>query len=418
MLVARHRRRWLVGRGRWSSGADVDLSLPLQRIMNSSRFIVGLVDWRGVAMVSRSLLPMAITLLLSLLITTEALAILPGRHLFRTSTPFRASGSSDDDDATAKNNNNNKSPNTFERMVRTVSKNKDYQFGDLTKKVVDATTHGVEESVRTVSKNKDYRFGDLTKKVVDATTHGVEEVIDDLTDLTKQGVKKAVQFEESIVRSVTHNEDYHFGDFAKGTIGAAGSAMTYVEKSLEAFHDGDIHDFIELMNMYYNNHMGEIERIEAFTVVVYTGAIMILAYNFIANLMSGVVLAAAWTKVVMEAVAGTTSTPLISVDMMLWTKVFHVQSIMEKVFGGPCLPARALITIPFFFQYRKFVVGMARYSPLRAKFPIITRYSSLILSWVVANIVFVGGFTLFMMKIGALLTTGVSIPMKVLLHPM
>lgn len=370
-------------------------------------------------MVSQSLVQKtsAITVLLSLLITTESLAILPGRYLFRTPTPIRASGS-DDDDATAMKNNNIKSPNTFERMVRTVSKNKDYQFGDLTKKVVDATTHGVEESVRTVSKNKDYQFGDLTKKVVDATTHGVEEVIDDLTDLTKQGVKKAVQFEESIVRSVTHNEDYHFGDFAKGTIGAAGSAMTYVEKSLEAFHDGDIHDFIELMDMYYNKHMGEKQRIEAFTVCVYTGAIMILAYNFIANLMSGMVLAAAWTKVVMETAVISSSPPLSVDDMKLWTKVFNVQSIMEKFFGGPCLPARALISIPFFFQYRKFVIGMARYSPLRAKFPIITRYSSLILSWVVANIVFVGGITLLMIRLGTLVTTNVSIPMKLLLHPM
>lgn len=364
-----------------------------------------------------SLLPIsAITLLLSLLIATESLAILPGRQWFRATPPIRASKGSSDDDITNKTISN--SPNTFERMVRTVSKNKDYQFGDLTKKVVDATTHGVEESVRTVSKNKDYQFGDLTKKVVDATTNGVEEVIDDLTDFTKQGVKKAVQFEESIVRSVTHNEDYQFGDFAKGTIGAAGSAMTYVEKSLEAFHDGDIHDLIELMNMYYNKHMKEKERIEAFTVVVYTGAIMILAYNFIANLMSGMVLAAAWTKVVIET-AVTSSSPLLSVDdMKLWTKVFHVQSIMEKFFGGPCLPARALITIPFFFQYRKFVIGMARYSPVRAKYPIITRYSSLILSWVVANIVFVGGITLLTIRLGALVTIGVSIPMKLLLHPM
>lgn len=62
----------------------------------------------------------------------------------------------------------------FERIVRTVTGNEEYAFGDIAKSVVGATAQGVEGTVRSVTRNEDYQFGDLTRKVVGATTHGVE----------------------------------------------------------------------------------------------------------------------------------------------------------------------------------------------------------------------------------------------------
>lgn len=41
---------------------------------------------------------------------------------------------------------------------------------------------------------------------------------------------------------------------------------------------------------------------------------------------------------------------------------------------------------------------------MREKFPIVNRYASLIISWMVANLAFVGGITLMMMKFGSLLS--------------
>ncbi len=177
--------------------------------------------------------------------------------------------------------------------------------------------------------------------------------------------------------------------------------MTLSEKTLKSLRDNDIHELIDLLNIYWTKNMGDRERTEAFTVAVYLGAIMVLAYNCVANFMSGMVFAAAWTKICTEVGAS----PLSPGN---WSKFLEAKSTMDIFFGGPFLPARAMITIPCFFPYRKFVVGMARNSPLREKFPVINRYASLILSWVVMNLAFVGGATFLMMKMGSLMT-GVSV---------
>jgi hypothetical protein len=200
-----------------------------------------------------------------------------------------------------------------------------------------------------------------------------------------------------MVKSATGNEEYKFGDLTRGTLSAAGNVMTLSEKSLKSLRDNNVHELVGLLDIYWTKNMGDRERTEAFTVAVYLGAIMVLAYNFVANVMSGMVFAASWSKICMEA----GSSPLSPGN---WPKFLEAKSAMDIFFGGPCLPARAIITIPWFFRYRKFVVGVARNLPLRGKFPIINKYASLILSWLVANLAFVGGITLLMMKMGSLMT--------------
>ena len=68
--------------------------------------------------------------------------------------------------------------NFFEKAVRRVTKKEDYKFGDITKSVVNTTTHGFEDTVRSVTHNKNYHFGDLTKKVVGSSKGGFEGMSD------------------------------------------------------------------------------------------------------------------------------------------------------------------------------------------------------------------------------------------------
>lgn len=165
--------------------------------------------------------------------------------------------------------------------------------------------------------------------------------------------------------------------------------MTYSEKTLSLLRDANIHELVELLNFFWTNNMTFEEQREAFSVIIYLGAVIVLAYNFIANLMSGFVFSAAWYKVSLA----TGASPIAAWPIFLQTK-----STMDIFFGGPCLPLRVAATIPWFFKYRKFVVATAYFSPLREKFPIINRCLSLLFSWVVVNLVFVGGMTFGLVK--------------------
>jgi len=123
----------------------------------------------------------------------------------------------------------------------------DYKFGDITKRVI-----------RDMTGNKEYEFGDGSKALASATTDAAEaaaaavldaggtaveagaaakKVIDDsgyqFGDLTKGAVKG---FEE-VVRDATGNEEYKFGDvtknLAKGLFGALEKGASAAKKKLD-----------------------------------------------------------------------------------------------------------------------------------------------------------------------------------------
>lgn len=150
------------------------------------------------------------------------------------------------------------------------------------------------------------------------------------------------------------------------------------------------------------------ERTEAFAVVVYLGAIMVLSYSFIANVMQGMVFAAAWLKVA----SASGQSPLASPQ--LWTSFMHTRSMLDFLFGVPFLPVRVAATIPWFFQYRKLVIRVAYFSPLREKFPILNRITSLLFAWVF-NLSFVGGFTYLLVKLISIKTGAIQPTMQELI---
>ena len=172
--------------------------------------------------------------------------------------------------------------------------------------------------------------------------------------------------------------------------------LTYSEKTLSLMREANIHELVQLLNYFWSHNMNFEERKEAFAVIVYLGAIMVLSYSFIANLMQGMVFAAAWFKV--AAASGTS--PLASSQM--WASFIHTRSMLDFLFGGPFLPVRVAATIPWFFKYRKFVVTAAYISPLRENYPILNRIGSLLFSWVAANLALVGGFTYLLVKFASL----------------
>lgn len=266
-------------------------------------------------------------------------------------------------------------PNAFEKTVRSVTRSKNYRFGDLSKKVLRTSKTGVEAAVRTVK--PDYQFGDFTIGALNATTKGVERTVQQLLD----------------------DEEYQFGDLTKGAIGRADRIMTYSEKSMSLMREANVHELVELMNLYWTKSMNQEERVEAFATAVYLGAILVLAFNFVSNMFEGVVFAGVWHRYASHYA----QSPLLD-----WAGFLRMKQTADLVFGTPFLPARAIISIPFFFKYRKAVVRIAYKSPLRYRFPIINRSMSLLLSWVGLNLGLVAALTYGLVKASSL-RTGVSI---------
>jgi hypothetical protein len=209
----------------------------------------------------------------------------------------------------------------------------------------------------------------------------------------------------SLVSNPTHSSLFllrsdRFGDLTRGAVSTVQQStqgiLTYSEKTLSLMREANIHELVQLLNYFWTHNMNYEERVETFTVFVYLGAIMVLSYSFIANLMQGVIFAAAWYKVA----AASGQAPLASPH--LWSSFLQTRSMLDFVFGGPFLPVRVAATIPWFFKYRKLVVRMAYISPLRERYPILNRIVSLLTSFVFANLAFAGGFTYLLVKLASI----------------
>lgn len=148
-------------RGRSNCNSGVSVSGQIQSMSNRN--------------ISRLSILSALLLQLILGPPTSSFSLSPRRCW----TPLRAAGNIYDDDnersvEEERRREPPKSSSPLERVVRSVTGNEEYKFGDITRSVVNTTTHGVEDAVRAVTNNEEYQFGDLTKKAIGSTTSGFE----------------------------------------------------------------------------------------------------------------------------------------------------------------------------------------------------------------------------------------------------
>ena len=190
---------------------------------------------------------------------------------------------------------------------------------------------------------------------------------------------------EDVVHKATGNDDYHFGDLTKGTISKVSktgtNVLTYSEKTLSLMREADIHELVELTRFFWTRNMNYEQKRETFVVIVYLGAVLVLAYNFVANMNAALVNAAAWTMASVKLGAS----PLSSLGG--WDTFLRAQKTLDMCFGGPFLPARVAITIPIFFKYQHWIRRLEARFPLKDKYPILNRVASLLTMWVGLNLV-------------------------------
>mmetsp|Transcript_16161 Transcript_16161/g.46414 ORF Transcript_16161/g.46414 Transcript_16161/m.46414 type:complete len:353 (+) Transcript_16161:143-1201(+) len=262
-----------------------------------------------------------------------------------------------------------------------------------------APVSSFEEMVRKMTQNPDYKFGDLTRSAVSVGTHAVEDV----------------------VQKATGKDDYHFGDITKGTISKVSktstNVLTYSEKTLSLMREADVHELVELTRFFWTSNMNYEQKRETFVVGVYFGAVLVLAYNFVANINAGLVNAAAWT---MASIKLGTSPLSGSVGVAAataaggglaggWGTFLRAQKTLDMAFGGPFLPARVAITIPVFFRYQHWIRKLEGRFPLKNKYPILNRVATLLTMWIGLNLVTYVGVSVGFAWVGSRIFSGIPL---------
>lgn len=212
---------------------------------------------------------------------------------------------------------------------------------------------------------------------------------------------------EDVVHKATGNDDYHFGDLTKGTISKVSktgtNVLTYSEKTLSLMREADIHELVELTRFFWTRNMNYEQKRETFVVIVYLGAVLVLAYNFVANINAALVNAAAWTLASVKLGASPLST------LGGWDTFLRAQKTLDMCFGGPFLPARVAITIPIFFKYQHWIRKLEARFPLRDKYPILNRVASLLTMWIGLNLVTYASVSVGFAWLGSRIISGVPL---------
>lgn len=225
---------------------------------------------------------------------------------------------------------------------------------------------------------------------------------------------------EDVVHKATGKDDYHFGDITKGTISKVSktgtNVLTYSEKTLSLMREADIHELVELTRFFWTQNMSYLQKRETFVVIVYLGAVLVLAYNFVANINAGLVNAAAWTMASMKlgasplsAAVGTAAAATASSGVGGWDTFLRAQKTLDMCFGGPFLPARVAITIPIFFRYQHWIRRLEAKFPLKVKYPILNRVASLLTMWIGLNLVTYASVSVGFAWLGSRIISGVPL---------
>lgn len=193
-----------------------------------------------------------------------------------------------------------------------------------------------------------------------------------------------------------------YQDLTKGTIStvskAGSNVLSYSEMTLSLMTEANINELVQLGKLFWLENMDADQRREVFVVIIYLGAVAVLAYNLVANINAGLVNAAAWTMT--SAKLG--ASPLTVAGG--WDAFLRNKQTLDLAFSGPLLPARVAITIPIFFLYQRCIRGLGVVLPLRRRFPILNRVASLLFMWVGVNLTTYSAVSVGFAWIGSLIS--------------
>jgi len=232
----------------------------------------------------------------------------------------------------------------FENIMRGITGDDSYKFGDMTKKAATTASTTVATTIKDLTGKDatDYQFGDITKKAV-ASLAGKETF-----------------------------DDYQFGDITS-------RVLTDADKTIAGWRDDTFNDLMPQLWQQLVGRLSEQERGDLVVAMVQLIACFLLAFGLVLNLTVGASIAVAWA---VSAFSARTS-PLAS--GAAWSSFLTTHGTLRLGLDPLLFPVRALAALFLTRYYRRNIVWMQERLPFRDEQPVINRCLALALAWLLGN---------------------------------
>ena len=239
----------------------------------------------------------------------------------------------------------------FEGVVRNLTGDEDYEFGQYTKKAISDLTDKATTTGRAMTGDDQYEFGDLTKQVV--------------SDLGKGATVAG--------RAVLGREDYQFGDISRSVISSA-------DRTLSETRDAYFRDLPSAIWRQLFDGLNKPQEDDLKVALVQYAALALLSYSLAWNVNCGGTIVLAWAITSRR----TGLSPLY--DGAQWATFLNVYNTIRLGLEPILLPVRVLGAAWLSLQSRRALLGLQRRLPLRERHPILNRALALVVMWLLGNV--------------------------------
>ena len=272
---------------------------------------------------------------------------------------------------------------------------------ELTEESIDSVKSMFEGAVQSVTGNKDYRFGDISKQALDELTgkdFSKGNATYEFGDITKNMVTKAG-------KAISGKEDYQFGDITKST-------LKEMDETLQHWKDEQLNNLaIQGYNDFMSKFTPDQQRVLVVSVFRFA-AIALLTWGFWSNFCTTVSITLSWTKTCWESstpIALQSTQGMVQICKLLWANnngtFLKTYSMMRIAFDPLFLLIQAAGTFFTVVKYESFVRRIEqKWTPewIKVKTPLLSRALALLVAFacntgisMIATIIGIGFGSLF-----------------------
>lgn len=232
---------------------------------------------------------------------------------------------------------------------------------------LNATRSAFESTVRSVTGDDDYQFGDWTRGTISELS-GKEASEYQFGDITKKAVAEFTGKDAG---------NYEFGDLTRAALSKTDAALADARDSY----------FSELPTVLWRQLFGgmtEPQRREAAIALCQLGAVALLCLGVVNGALLGLQTLCAWIYV-------SHATGLSPLAPGQWGAFLETHATLRLALDVPLLPVRVLGAFCLIPSYRDLTTRLQRRLPGRDT--LLNRAAALLLAWLGANLLAVGGTT-------------------------